>query len=120
MKTSFRGSWSEEQIYMKLLAKIQNSHVSASTSRSFKLQVKPSNSLTFLEIVESDQPCSEFTVEIVVRLIDRPQARVGVVVGVHAEAEWFVFPHWGLKFTNSVIEILMIMKLLTVFQWLLS
>lgn len=49
--------------------------------------------LTFLKIVKRDQARGEFTIKIVVSLIDCSQARVCVVVGVHAEAKRFVLPH---------------------------
>lgn len=49
--------------------------------------------LTFLKIVKRDQAGCKFTIQIVVSLIDCSQARVCVVVGVHAEAKRFVLPH---------------------------
>lgn len=52
--------------------------------------------LTYPQVVECDQAGDELAVEEVVRGVDSPDTGVGVVVGVHAEAEGLQGP-FGLR-----------------------
>lgn len=59
--------------------------------------------ITFLKIVKRYQAGGEFTIKIVVSLVDRSQARICVVVGIHAEAKRFVLPHRGRSPVVAVV-----------------
>lgn len=66
-------------------------------ARFINQSLSPSNLLlpsppTNSEVVEGDQSGGEFAVEEVVRLVDRPQAGIRIVIRIHAEAKRLVVP----------------------------
>lgn len=48
--------------------------------------------LTYSKIIKRYHSGSEFTVEEIVRLIDRPEAGICVIICVHAETERLIVP----------------------------